>query len=47
VRGVGFGSCSARFVLSDLQPGVSRVGPLVCRPLPSTALLGHGPAARL
>ncbi|KQP43666.1 fimbria/pilus outer membrane usher protein [Pseudorhodoferax sp. Leaf274] len=43
VRGLGFESCRARFTLADTASGVSRVGPLVCQPLPSTALVGRWP----
>jgi outer membrane usher protein len=43
VRGVGFESCRARFTLDGQARGVARLGPLVCRPLPSNALLGRWP----
>ena len=43
VRGVGFDSCRVRFTLPEEQRGVARIGPLVCQPLPSTALLGRWP----
>jgi outer membrane usher protein len=43
VRGVGFQSCRARFTLDEQASGVARLGPLVCRPLPSDALLGSLP----
>lgn len=43
VRGLGFDSCRVRFTLADEARGVARIGPLVCQPLPSTALLGRWP----
>lgn len=43
VRGVGFDSCRARFTLPPGQPGVARIGPLVCQTLPATALVGRWP----
>lgn len=43
VRGVGFQSCRVRFSLPDNAPGVARIGPLVCQPVLTTALLGRWP----
>lgn len=41
VRGLGFETCRVRFELPSAEPGVARVGPLVCHPLPSTAMAGR------
>ncbi|KQP18422.1 fimbria/pilus outer membrane usher protein [Pseudorhodoferax sp. Leaf267] len=38
VRGAGFTPCRVRFDLPNTEPGVARIGPLVCRPLPSLAM---------
>lgn len=43
VRGAGFESCRVRFSLPADASGVARLGPLACRPLPGTALLGRRP----
>lgn len=43
VRGAGFDTCRVRFTLTDATPGVARIGPLACQPLPSTAHAGGRP----